>query len=261
MKYWPGRPANDSRETPAAGRFRKHAETRIPKPRLLEQFGTAMLDNAISVIGPPAAGKTTLTRELGQLPDRRVFRLREHIPDHILAATATNTERQGWIDDLTVLTIVHEYMEKLIREGETHTLLLDNFPGRTTQVSLLLTVLQQLAPACIVRAIELVADPAVLHRRATSRRVCDCCERDPICDPRLPAEASMVDPRRCARCNDLLHVRRGDVPAVYKARMQRYYEVAEGMRRAFSNAGITVTRLDNNRSVDTTTQELASLLV
>jgi adenylate kinase len=220
-----------------------------------------MLCNVISVIGPPTAGKTTLTRELGQLPDGRVFRLREHVPEDILAATATNAERLGWIDDLTVITIVHEYTEKLIREGEIHMLLLDSFPGRATQVSLFLTILRQLAPGCIVRVIELVADPAELHRRATSRRVCDCCERDPLCDPRLPAEASMVDPRRCGRCNHLLHVRRGDVPAVYKARMRRYYEVAEGMRCAFSNAGITVTRLDNSRSFDATAQELASLLV
>lgn len=220
-----------------------------------------MLVNATAVIGPPAVGKTTLTMQIGQLPGRRVFRLREHVPEDILAATVTNAEQLGWIDDFTVIASAHKYVEKLIREGGINTLLLDNFPGRATQVRLFLSVLRQLAPACIVRAIELVADPAVLRRRASSRRVCDYCERDPLCDPRLPAEASRVDPRRCARCDHLLHTRRGDVPTVYKARMQRYYQVAEGTRHAFSNAGITVTRFDSSRSLDATTQELASLLV
>lgn len=219
-----------------------------------------MLVNVIAVIGPPAVGKTTVTTQLGQVPGRRVFRLREHVPANILSTTATNAERLGWIDGFTVIASMHEYIENLIGEGEANTLLLDNFPGRATQVSLLLSVLRQLAPVCIVRAIELVADPVVLRRRATSRRVCHHCELDPLCDPRLPAEASRVDPRRCARCNHLLHIRRGDAPIVYQARIQRYFQVAEGMRRAFLNAGITVSRLDSSRALDATTRELASLL-
>jgi adenylate kinase len=219
-----------------------------------------MLDTAIAVIGPPAVGKTTLTIRLGQLPGRSVFRLREHVPETILAATATGIERLGWIDDFTVITSVHEYVEAIIREDQVDTLLLDNFPGTGTQVSLFLSVLRQLAPDCTVRAIDLTAEPMVLHRRASTRRVCRYCERDPLCDPRLPAEASTADPRRCARCDHWLHTRHGDVPAVYRARMHRYNQVAQGIRRAFATAGISVIQLDSSRSLGNTTQELASLL-
>lgn len=219
-----------------------------------------MLVNVVAVIGPPAVGKTTLAMQIGRLPGTRVFRLREHVPENSLAATVTNAEGLGWIDDITVITSVRGYLENFICKGEAHTLLLDSFPGRGTQVGRFLSVLRQLAPGCVVRVIELVADPDVLRRRAVSRRVCHHCERDPLCDPRLPAMASAVDPGRCARCEHLLHTRRGDIPVVYETRNQRYYQTVGGIRCALSNAGITVTRLDGSQSLDVTTQELTSLL-
>lgn len=219
-----------------------------------------LFDRAIAVIGPPAVGKTTLTMLLGQQSGHRVFRLREHVPQPILAGTATSAERLGWIDDFTVITSVHQYIESLIREGKIHTLLLDNFPGTGTQVSLFLSVLRQLAPGCTVTAIELIADPIVLDRRASTRRVCRCCEHDPLCDPRLPAEVSTIDPGRCARCNQLLRTRRGDAPAIYRARLQRYQQLADGIRRAFVTLGIAVTRLDSSRTLDETAKELTALL-
>ena len=56
-------------------------------------MGTVLFNRAIAVIGPPAVGKTTLTMQLGQQSGRRVFRLREHVPQPILAATAASAER------------------------------------------------------------------------------------------------------------------------------------------------------------------------
>ncbi|WP_045877683.1 hypothetical protein [Pseudofrankia sp. DC12] len=141
------------------------------------------LTQAVSVFGPPAAGKTTLTVALGQLPGRAVFRLREHVPETILAATATSAERLGWIDDFTVLTALRSYLDATVRAGETDTLLFDNFPGNGTQVRLFLLALRQHAPGCVVQAVELAAGPVTLYRRAQQRRVCHRCERDPIRDP------------------------------------------------------------------------------
>jgi adenylate kinase len=230
------------------------------RARVLRKHEIAMLVNVVAVIGPPAAGKTTLAMQIDRLPGTGVFRLREHVPENSLAATVTNAVRPGWIDDITVITSVREYLENLICEGEIHTLLLDNFPGRGTQVGPFLSALWQLAPGCIVQAIELVADPDVLRRRAVSRRVCHHCERDPLPDPRLPAMASALDPGRCACCEHLLHTRRGDIPAVYELRNQRYHQRVGGIRCALSNVGITVTRLDGSQSLDVTTQELTSLL-
>src|SRR5258708_38457660 len=61
-----------------------------------------MLERVMAVIGPPAVGKTTLTLGLAGQSGIEVFRLREHVPDTVLAATATSAERIGGIDDPTV---------------------------------------------------------------------------------------------------------------------------------------------------------------
>jgi adenylate kinase len=219
-----------------------------------------MLDNAIAIIGPPAVGKTTLTMQLGQLPGRRVFRLREHVPETILAATATSAERLGWIDDLTVTMALRSYLDSAVNDSAVHTVFFDNFPGSGQQVNIFLSTLHKLAPTCLVHPIELVADLAILNRRIRSRRVCHHCERDPIHDPRLPAVPSPADPRRCAHCNNILHPRRGDAPRLFSARMRRYRQTAEGIREAFASAGITVLRLESNKPPKLIARELIALL-
>lgn len=215
---------------------------------------------AIPVFGPPAAGKTTLTAALGALPGRAVFRLREHVPETILAATATSAERLGWIDDFTVVTALRGYIEATASSSAAHTVLFDNFPGSGAQVRFFLTVLEQHAPGCAVRAVELAADTTTLYRRAFQRRVCHRCERDPIRDPRLPAVPSADDAQRCARCGGILHPRRGDAPRLLRARLNRYRQTADGIREAFTAAGVPVTQLDGGASADQTAEAMTVLL-
>ena len=135
-----------------------------------------MLDDAIAVIGPPAVGKTALTLLLGQLPGRQVFRLREYVPETILAATATSAEQLGWIDDLTVTMALRAYLDSVVTDCTVHTVLLDNFPGSAQQVRLFLSIIRKLAPTCAIHPVELVADPATLNRRTRERRVCHQCD-------------------------------------------------------------------------------------
>jgi adenylate kinase len=219
-----------------------------------------MLERALAIIGPPAAGKTTLTVWLGKTPGYNVFRLREHVPEIMLAATATSAERLGWLDDLTVTRALRGYLETVIQISTVHTVLLDNFPGSDTQVRLLASLLGKLAPRSTLYVAELVATPVVLERRVRGRRVCHQCERDPIHDPRLPAEPSPTDSRRCARCNSILHPRRGDAPRLWTARMQRYTTAVIGIRAAFADAGIDVLQVDSDRSPERIASELSLLL-
>jgi adenylate kinase len=219
-----------------------------------------VLQNVVAIIGPPAAGKTTLTLHMSELPGYRVFRLREHVPDTILAATATDARRIGWIDDLTVTSALRGYVKRTNFEGTAHTVLLDNFPGSGTQVRLLLDTLHQLVPVCTALAVELLATHEVREHRMLGRRVCHQCEQDPIHDPRMPAAASLEDPERCARCGGLLHPRRGDAPRLFTLRTQRYTEQAEGIRAAFALAGIEVMRLNSNCSMDTLAGVLTDLI-
>jgi len=218
-----------------------------------------MLTRVISLIGPPAAGKSALALRLGQERGFAVFRLREHVPQAVLAATATDAVRLGWIDDFTVMTSVHGYVERVTRESTVRTILLDNFPGTETQVSLFLSLMRQLAPGCTVAAVELAAQEFVLRQRSSGRRVCGYCERDPLCDPRLPAAASADDPRRCARCDHLLTARHGDDPSVYHVRMRRYHELSDGIRSAFAHAGIPVPLLASGGPLGRTAEQFTTL--
>jgi adenylate kinase len=216
-----------------------------------------MLKQAIPVMGPPASGKTTLTMQLGTWPGWKVFRLREHVPQTILAATASSAERLGWIDDVTVALALRSYIEATVAEDSAHSVLLDNFPGSAAQVSMLLSVIAKLAPGCQVHPVELVADPMTLTRRVRARRVCHRCEPDPIRDPRQPAASSAHDPRRCARCFSTLQPRRGDAPRLLQARAQRYEQAAISVRRTFRDLGLAVVQLPSSRPPD----QLASAFI
>jgi adenylate kinase family enzyme len=219
-----------------------------------------MLEHVVAVIGPPAVGKTTLTLRLAESPGCEVFRLREHVPDIILAATATSADRVGWIDDLTVTRALRGYFERLVADGTVRLVLLDNFPGSGTQVRLLLGAVRGLVPVCAIHVVELLASHDVRERRVLGRRVCHQCEQDPIHDPRIPAPASEEDPERCARCGGLLHPRRGDAPRLFILRTQRYADEAEGIRAAFAEAGIQVVQLDSGRSLAVLASDLKALV-
>jgi len=75
----------------------------------------------VPVLGPPGAGKTTLTTHLARMPGRRVFRLREHVSTETLIATASSADRLGWIDDATVATGLHHYVDLLVHSAAVHT--------------------------------------------------------------------------------------------------------------------------------------------
>jgi adenylate kinase len=215
----------------------------------------------VSIFGPPAAGKTTLTMTLGNQPGRRVFRLREHVPQPTLAATATTADRLGWIDDFIVAAALYDYLEAVADDDQADTVLLDNFPGSAEQVDRLLVTLRALAPSSHIEPVELLAEPAVLKQRARTRRVCHRCEHDPICDPRMPAVPSPADPWLCAHCGNHLHPRRGDSPRLLKARTARYAQTSAGIRDAFTHAGVPITQLDSNDTAKRTANLLAPLLI
>ncbi|WP_054814088.1 hypothetical protein [Nocardia arizonensis] len=214
----------------------------------------------VPIFGPPAAGKTTLTMQLGSPPGRRVFRLREHVSRQVLAATAVTPEQLGWIDDFTVVEALRRYFETVNAEPDIHTVLMDNFPGSAAQVDQLLATVWALTP-CHIEAVEVVTDAKSLKQRSRNRKVCHRCERDPINDPRLPAIPREDDPWQCARCGGLLHPRRGDSPRLFKARMQRYHQAAAGIRDSFSRADISVTQLDTTNTTEGAANLLAPLLI
>ncbi len=70
------------------------------------------MDRIIAFIGPPGVGKTTLTMRLGEAEGCSVFRLREHVPQQILAAASANPDRVDWIDNLSVARGLGTYIQE-----------------------------------------------------------------------------------------------------------------------------------------------------
>jgi adenylate kinase family enzyme len=219
-----------------------------------------MLERVVAVMGPPAAGKTTLTIRLQAMLDCEVFRLREHVPTTSLAAAAAHTDRVDWIDDLTVARALRGYVERMAFDDAVRTVLLDNFPGSDTQVRLLFGTLRRLAPDCQVHAVELMVDELVRERRLRSRRVCHRCEQDPIQDPRIPAVASPDDPEHCAQCGSVLHPRRGDAPRLVAARTRHFEAEIGGVRSAFAEASVQVLQLEADQSSDELAADVSVLI-
>ncbi|MEV0354574.1 hypothetical protein AB0H71_00760 [Nocardia sp. NPDC050697] len=198
----------------------------------------------VPILGPPAVGKTTLTLHLGADPRRRVFRLREHVPVEDLAATASAADRLGWLHDSIVEAALRGFLERTADLALLDTVLLDNFPGTSEQVRMLVTVLADIAPQCALEPVELELGERARARRAGQRRVCHHCEQDPIADPRMPAARVASRTWSCARCGGLLHPRRGDAPSLFAARTRRHRDATAEIRAAFRCLGHPVTTLD-----------------
>lgn len=201
------------------------------------------LSIVVPILGPPAAGKSTLALTLGADPPRRVFRLREHVPVDILATTTSAADRLGWINDGVVGPAVRSYLEKAAEDSNVDTVLMDNFPGTSAQTQMLIDTVVDIAPECALEPVELLLDEKTRKRRARKRRVCHSCEKDPISDPRMPAEATAPNSWSCARCGSLLHPRRGDAPSLFAARSRRHQDSTDAIRETFTNAGYPVSTL------------------
>ncbi|MFD4401140.1 hypothetical protein ACFWPH_00095 [Nocardia sp. NPDC058499] len=205
------------------------------------------LSIVVPILGPPAAGKSTLALALGADPSRRVFRLREQVPVDVLVATTSAADRLGWVDDSVVDPAVRSYLEEAAENGDVDAVLMDNFPGTGDQTQLLIDAVVDIAPGCVLEPVELLLDDRTRRRRAKRRRVCHSCEKDPISDPRMPAEATTPHSWTCARCGSLLHPRRGDAPSLFAARSRRHQDSTDAIRTTFTNAGYPVSTLNANQ--------------
>ncbi|WP_174552124.1 hypothetical protein [Nocardia sienata] len=201
----------------------------------------------VPILGPPAAGKSTLALALGADPPRRVFRLREHVPVDVLAATTSAADRLGWIDDSVVDPAVRRYLTEAAENSHVDAVLMDNFPGTGAQTRMLIDAIVDIAPECALKPVELLLDEKTRKRRARQRRVCHGCEKDPISDPRMPAEATAPHSWTCARCGSLLHPRRGDAPSLFAARSRRHQDSTDGIRTTFATAGYPMSTLNANQ--------------
>lgn len=202
----------------------------------------------LSILGPPAVGKSTLTAHLATDQGAAVFRLREfastfrgHHP-HAEQLLAT-TDPLGWFADTAVdIMLRAAFIGGLFPIVAAQLVVLESLPGTPFQVNAIARLAADLGVAYAL--LELTATDEHLCRRADVRRVCGSCEPGP--EPRRPAQPDQADPACCAACGTPLRRRSADHPAARAARTGRYQDRISSIRLAADHHGLRWLTVDAN---------------
>jgi|GEM_PF-3325006 len=220
------------------------------------------VERLVAVVGPPAVGKSTVSRALVDSLGAQVFRLREFA--HECRSHGTANERLfetrdslGWFAEETVFLL----LQAAFIQGQFSPcglVVLENFPGSLTQLLLLKATADQLqAPLMLI---ELIAADVVVAARARTRRVCPACEPDPHGDPHRPARRATHDLNRCDSCDGRLLPRPGDEPERFAARLARFRRRISPVRRAATALQIPHHEVDATCDPDTCLRSVVTAL-
>lgn len=219
------------------------------------------MDLLLSLVGPPAVGKSTVSRALAVRHDAQVFRLREFAHelqrrDPGSARLFDNVDALGWFGAGAVAYCLRRaFVEREVAAAGM--VVLENFPGSRVQFGQLHAVAAARAVPLVL--VELVAPEDVLWQRVAARRVCPTCEPDPHGDPHRPARGLSERPGRCATCSGELTTRRGDRPATFAARLARFSERIGAIRRAAIARGRPLYMVHATVGVDACLDEMRAV--
>jgi adenylate kinase len=205
----------------------------------------------VSLLGPPGAGKTTVSAALAAERKVSIFRLREsawlcrHLVPGLADALRETRDPLGWIDDELISPLLREEIPRLMSVFPSpEVVILENFPGNERQVESLVEYLSTVGPSQTrYRVVELEVPPPLLRARVEERRVCSACDPDPRGDPHAPALDSQSVPGRCARCGGELQRRPSDEPDRFELRLCRYRSNRPGLLAACAAHGVTVSKV------------------
>ncbi|MFE0680645.1 nucleoside monophosphate kinase [Streptomyces sp. NPDC058961] len=212
----------------------------------------------VAVVGPPGAGKSTLSGALADMWAVSVFRVREAAHsaaqrDPVIAAALESTrDPLGWLPDLLAHHLVREALD-----ASPNRAVLEGFPGNEYQARTLALYLRSLGRELSV--IELTARPGTLAGRVARRRVCPSCDTCPG-GPRRPATASTTQPGLCSVCGTPLIVRDTDRGERAETRRARYSASLPGIRAALTQEGVSWQTLATDPDQPPASTRLLSLM-
>jgi adenylate kinase len=178
------------------------------------------MPHVITIIGPPAAGKSTLTKFLRASIDgttsfsvRSFFGRAVREGSALGLAAAEYVATSSWIPDELVASAASE---ALAVAGQSETVIFEGMPGNRRQAELLDGIVAG-ARCTQLRAIHLDSDLELCIARSRTRLVCLNCD-----DGSWPATESKEVRAVCAHCGGSITPRPTDEPGQFRKRLQAY---------------------------------------
>lgn len=226
------------------------------------RHGAPSMRRFVGVVGPPAVGKSTVTRALTDRYGGRVFRLREFAYE-IRSRPGVNQrlfasdDPLGWLPEDTVAQVLRAAFVQG-RFPASALVVLENFPGSLAQLRLLASIADRLVASLML--IELTAGDDLLTIRSQAWRVCPTCEPDPRGDPHRPARGSGHEPHRCVGCGGELQLRWGDEPIRFAARLARFRDRIPAIRTDAKSLHLPYHEVDATSDPATSVHRVTAVL-
>jgi adenylate kinase family enzyme len=189
------------------------------------------------VLGPPAAGKSTLVRRiLLAHPHINRFRVRHRLAEEkrnntdLWQAARLAADQGTWLPD----AIVVELFARWLSQQGAGRILMEGLPANGIQ-AVRVTELLDARSAPDRRVLYLDAPDAVCVSRAGRRRVCHTCD-----DGMAPASPDPANAGRCGSCGGPCARREDDTGTVFAERLRIHRRNAPAILAAFQLAQVTV---------------------
>ena len=215
-----------------------------------------------ALIGPPAAGKSTVSRALVERHHANLFRLRTFAetyqqarPEHV--GLFDTHDALGWFQDPTVSRLLTAaFLDGMFPADGL--VILEGFPGSAAQLRMLAEVVDTLRRPLVL--VDLNTPDEAVAARAAARRVCTGCDPISRADPRQPAAGAADAPAACTRCRTPLTARRADEPDRLEARLRRYRRLQPEMAANAESLGLDVLEIGTRPDPDTTVDAVVRAL-
>ncbi|MFB8199375.1 nucleoside monophosphate kinase [Kitasatospora purpeofusca] len=203
---------------------------------------------AVLLLGPPASGKSTLTRQLAGQHDMHTFRLREYARQRakaepaLAAAMNDGADPLGWLPDRVATSLVRDAVTGLLGpSGRASSVVFEGYPGNAYQATHLARLLDGLPTVALV----LRVNETTTRQRAQGRRVCPACTTEDG-EPHRPARIHRLGV--CADCGSPVRRRSSDVPARFALRTERFLQHLPSIRAALTAQGVPWRSIDAGQS-------------
>ena len=193
-----------------------------------------------SLVGPPNAGKSTLTRGLPAELQRTIIGLGDIFRAAIAAETELGRKVKPYVDggllvpDELAIACLTEALGNRIANGETQ-IFLDGVPRTIEQAQSMKSL-----GITIARLIEITVPDSVAETRALNRRGCPKCKRTYALTGRYSPVVSGI----CDDCHVELVIRKDD--AAIGQRLSVYHEQTQPLLGHMTANGVPVFTVDNS---------------